>query len=533
MHWLRTTRHRRQFLGATMRGASIGLASLLVSGAHAPLTLAQATPPPSGSLAVRRNIYDLLPDSREVTSLRRGVARMKQLSEDDPEDPRGWLFQSYIHGAPEEVPERPEWRQCQHGTYFFLPWHRMFLYWFERILRWAADDPSLTLPYWDYSDPARRVLPLVFREPADDSNPLYNAVRDPLINAGVPPWSLLDPLFDYRPAFTSTAFSHADPLDTSFGGGRVSAPVHSSHGQPMGLLEATPHGQIHVMIGGRQPNPDGTYSTAWMGLTDYAARDPIFWLHHANIDRLWDRWIELGEGRENPIDDPIWMDTAFTFFDENGDPVEMKARDVLSTRHQLGYWYDDLPVPEPSGGGMGRGAGAPEAASEYTAAPGERQMRRRSLLGASRAGRIIELGSTPTTVPIRRETVDDPTAGVTPDMGGRLVLSVEGLRGVGVPGVSFEVYLHDALNPGALPPGDTFVGLLSLFGLQPQEGHDGGHGAPSSTQSFDVTGMVRAAMADPNRRGRLTATFVPRALGGETAPSGVWATAERVALSGG
>ena len=81
MLWLRTTRHRRQILGATMRGASLGLASLLFPGAHSPLALAQATPPPSGSLAVRRNIYDLLPDSREVTSLRRGVAAMKQLSE--------------------------------------------------------------------------------------------------------------------------------------------------------------------------------------------------------------------------------------------------------------------------------------------------------------------------------------------------------------------------------------------------------------------------------------------------------------------
>jgi hypothetical protein len=112
------------------------------------------------------------------------------------------------------------------------------------------------------------------------------------------------------------------------------------------------------------------------------------------------------------------------------------------------------------------------------------------------------------------------------------VLTVEGLRGLGVPGVSFEVYLHGTLSPGALPPGDAFVGLLSLFGLQPEDAMMSGQ-TPTATQSFDVTTMVRAAMADPNRRGRLSATFVPRLLTMSPAPPGLWATATRVALSAG
>jgi hypothetical protein len=74
--------------------------------------------------------------------------------------------------------------------------------------------------------------------------------------------------------------------------------------------------------------------------------------------------------------------------------------------------------------------------------------------------------------------------------------------------------------------------LLSLFGLQPGEGQGNGHGSPVSTQSFDVTTIVRAAMADANLRGRLEVTFVPRAFG-NSPPPGPWATAERVALSGG
>lgn len=100
---------------------------------------------------------------------------MQQLSQDDPADPRGWRFQASIHGAPPEAGSNPAWRQCQHGS-FFLPWRRIYLCWFERILRWAAADSILALPYWNYFIPANRVLPEPFRLPADTSNALYQSL---------------------------------------------------------------------------------------------------------------------------------------------------------------------------------------------------------------------------------------------------------------------------------------------------------------------------------------------------------------------
>lgn len=540
MDWLQTRRHRRHVLTTAAQGAALGLAAIGAPVLSPVDVHARTSSAPPTQLITRPNIYSLDPDGPEVASLRRGVARMMQISADDPADPRGWTFQANIHGAPPDVPEKPEWRQCQHGSYFFFPWHRMYLYWFERILRWAAKDDSLALPYWDYSVPEHRILPLAFRQPASNANPLYREERDPLINAGTPPWSVLAPLFDHLPAFANPRFFHVDDLDTSFGGGKVAAPMHHAEDkQSTGLLEATPHGQVHVMIGGRQQQPDGTYRTEWMGDIDLAARDPIFWLHHANIDRLWDRWLALGDGRANPVDDPVWMDTRFDFFDENGAPVQLTASDVLSTQVQLGYVYDDI-LSIPSGGGGGQRGGAPEEPEPPTAGapptgaepPHAQRRSRRSLLGASRTGRIIALGSDPITVPIRR---DGSGADVSADEAGaydRLVLTVEGLRGLGVPGVSFEVYLHGTLSPGALPPGDAFVGLLSLFGLQPEEAMANGQ-TPTATQSFDVTTMVRAAMADPSHRGRLSATFLPRPLTMSPAPPGPWATATRIALSAG
>jgi tyrosinase len=541
MTWLQIRRHRRQMLSAAARGASLGLAAICTPVMKTLDVAAQTSPTPPAEISIRPNIYSLDPAGPEVASLRRGVATMMQISQDDPDDPRGWTFQANIHGAPVGVPLKSAWRQCQHGSYFFFPWHRIYLYWFERILRWAAKDDSLALPYWDYSVPEHRILPAAFRQPASDANPLYREERDPMINAGTPPWSVLAPLFDHLPAFANTKFFHDNDLDTSFGGGKVPAPMHHADDrQSTGLLEATPHGQVHVMIGGRQPQPDGSYRTEWMGDIDLAARDPIFWLHHANIDRLWIRWLMLGDGRANPVEDSVWMNTEFGFFDENGDPVTMTASEVLSTSNQLGYVYEDiLTIPSGRGGG-----GGPEGESEPPTAgapptggaPRERMRgQRRSLLGASRAGRPIALGSDPITVPIRRGGSGDPAADVSAAEAAaydRLVLTVEGLRGLGVPGVSFEVYLHGALSPGALPSGDAFVGLLSLFGLQPEDAMANGQ-APTATQSFDVTTMVRAAMADPNHRGRLSATFLPRLLTFSPAPAGTWATADRVALSAG
>jgi hypothetical protein len=64
---------------------------------------------------------------------------------------------------------RPTPRRKRAGicaSFFFLSWHRMYIYFFERILRAASGDPNLALPYWNYSDPAQRALPVPFREPA-------------------------------------------------------------------------------------------------------------------------------------------------------------------------------------------------------------------------------------------------------------------------------------------------------------------------------------------------------------------------------
>ena len=68
-------------------------------------------------------------------------------------------------------------------------------------------------------------------------------------------------------------------------------------------------------------------------------RDPIFWLHHANIDRLWSRWLRTKTHINPPV--PQWLNELFEF--GNGQwYTQLGANDVLNTTATpLRYRYDD------------------------------------------------------------------------------------------------------------------------------------------------------------------------------------------------
>lgn len=271
---------------------------------------------------IRESIATFAQSPEKIAALRRGIQVMKSRPATDP---TSWDYQANIHGTT-DTRNLMAWNTCSHGTFFFFPWHRMYLYYFERILRQASGDPNLALPYWNYSDfPDQRVLPEPFRIPADSSNPLFVAQRNSGINQGT---TLLENAeVSYNRAFQRTNFFHTTSGEQSFGGLKVSYTSHRGTGH--GLLETQPHGQIHVIIGG------------WMGNINNAARDPIFWLHHANMDRLWERWLQQGGGRANPTDNNDWQHDPFVFFNENRTRVVLRGRDILNIAQQLNYKYDD------------------------------------------------------------------------------------------------------------------------------------------------------------------------------------------------
>ena len=54
------------------------------------------------------------------------------------------------------------------------------------------------------------------------------------------------------------------------------------------------------------------------------ARDPIFFLHHANVDRMWSVWKTLG-GKRRDFTDTDWLDARFLFYYENAMLIRVKV----------------------------------------------------------------------------------------------------------------------------------------------------------------------------------------------------------------
>jgi tyrosinase len=426
------TPSRRDFLG----GAAAGAAALL--GARP----ARAADAPKARPLVRRDIYSLDPDGPEIAALRKGVAVMKARPSDDP---TGWVYQANLHGTYDQ-PLKPGWATCQHGNYWFPPWHRMEVYFFERILRAASGDPTLTLPYWNYSSPAARALPLALRRPADPAkNPLYEPLRNRDwggVNDGAEVPASAAAVF---PPFAFINYTAPDGTGDGFGGQGIKKPDH--YDDPHGAFEAW-HDIIHIIVGGEG---------GLMSDPNTAPRDFVYWLHHCNVDRLWKRWLDQGGGRENPVGDRTWMAQKFLFFDEAGKPVEMACADCLSTESQLGYRYDDDPPPVPR-----RISAAVPAARPRPAKP--------KVLAATTEPGVIRLGPEPAaaTIKLTPEVSAAMLKAAAPGSGSALQLTIDDISHEKATAVYFEVYLNlpdDVKEPDYQSV--HFVGTFAFFGLKP------------------------------------------------------------------
>jgi tyrosinase len=329
-------------------------------------------------IRIRRNLVGMAATDPVVVFYQRAIRRMKTLPLNDP---LSWRYQAARHDYPrgttveersrgqgdpfasssDVLPSTSEqdtfWRQCQHASWFFLPWHRMYLHFFEKIVLSnviALGGPTdWALPYWNYStsDEARR-LPAPFRNEllADGSrNDLFIKERHSDANAGGNAFAS-SAATDIAAAMGETEFAPAvtsDPV-TGFGGPRILN--HSGGRRPKGQLERVPHDAMHGAVGSPnraagQPErfPNGRFFGFMTSFTG-APLDPIFWVHHCNIDRLWTAWIRQGGGRANPTE-PTWLTTPFAFHDATRTRVDMTSSQVVNTRAEpLAYVYDDEPV---------------------------------------------------------------------------------------------------------------------------------------------------------------------------------------------
>jgi tyrosinase len=105
----------------------------------------------------RWNISDPNCPPRVIESYKKAIRAMLALPATDP---RNWYRYALIHAL-----------DCPHGNWWFLPWHRGYVGWFERICRELSGDPDFALPYWDWTKEPR--VPKVMFD--DVLNPNDNA----------------------------------------------------------------------------------------------------------------------------------------------------------------------------------------------------------------------------------------------------------------------------------------------------------------------------------------------------------------------
>jgi tyrosinase len=253
-----------------------------------------------------------------------------------------------------------------------------------------------------------------------------------------------------------------------------------------------------------------------MGVIPFSANDPIFWVHHANIDRLWECWTTRNGRDANPTNDTDWMKKNFDFVNEKGDLVTMKVSELFDPKGRIDYKYDNV------------------SQCFRTELPGERMAVALQEPGKERMSAKISKTTIATTSEVEIDQIDQevplaqseekgarkaqlsamqPSA-VSPS---KAVLRLKGVRAEKPPGASVSVFLTDHQGKSR-----EFVGVLSFFG---QFGH--GHKAhvrdadKGSDFTFDVSAQLHKLVADnPTDAGIRVALVASSGLAEEAAAVG-------------
>ncbi|MBA0748319.1 hypothetical protein Gogos_005158 [Gossypium gossypioides] len=280
------------------------------------------------------------------------MERMKALPVDDP---RNFMQQANIHCA-----------YCN-GAYSQVG-----------ILGKLIGDPDFAMPFWNWDSPCGMTMPQIYLDPY---SPLYDENRnlehqpDVLVNLNdgksfVKP-KKKDDFYELtkreqiksnlyvmyqqmvRSAKTASCFHGAAYL-----GGCVSETDIGCTPEPRGgTIENGAHIAVHKFVGAKNPpyNED-------MGNFYSAGRDPLFYAHHGNVDRMWNIWKTLPGKKRHDFNENVWLNSSFLFYDENANMVRVKVRDCLDSK-TLGYdyqsvdipWLRSKPTPRRSRPGVGRG----------------------------------------------------------------------------------------------------------------------------------------------------------------------------------
>jgi tyrosinase len=236
----------------------------------------------------RKSIHTVEAHPEELNNIRTAFKISMGINDD-----RGYGYIAGFHGV-------PSWYCWHHQTVsqtpilgpFFLPWHRAYLSYLELYLKQNSNDPTVTIPYWDWSSEKSRSegIPKAYDEekmPNGDANPLKK------FHINVPSLGI-----DYDTERHPQEPSRL-PRDEE-----VQDIIHNDNDFNDFLLDLQEiHDRIHNWFSIPPKGPFGDMSN--VGTASY---DPIFYAHHCMIDRIWYLWqLEHGSttGFEQLLDFPL------------------------------------------------------------------------------------------------------------------------------------------------------------------------------------------------------------------------------------
>ena len=234
-------------------------------------------------MAIRKNIRNLT--STEKADFIRGVKALKANGIYNK------FVQRHFAAASRATPStvNASYRNAAHKGPAFHPWHRQFMYKFEQALQSVV--PGIALPYWDWTQDAANpdaspVWAIDFMGGNGNLNNNYQVETGPF---GVGQWTIINEngqpagglqrrwrqLSSTLPSQSEVNTAHAEvPYDRS----KWDATSSTSHrNRSEGWLGAQLHNKVHRFVGGSM-------------LPQTSPNDPIFFLHHCNVDRLWAQW---------------------------------------------------------------------------------------------------------------------------------------------------------------------------------------------------------------------------------------------------
>jgi tyrosinase len=456
----------------------------------------------------RQNVWDLGNDWADpILWYARGVKAMKARPLNDP---TSWRFFGAIHGfdpdlwsslgylsesdpPPSDGDRKTYWEQCQHGSWYFLPWHRGYVLALEAVVRDAITQlggpgSSWALPYWNYFKPNENTLPPAFASPdwpdGTGDNPLY-VVQRYGVNGGGP---IVIPMNQIsQNALGDTKFVGPGQGGSPGFGGISTGFAHS--GGPHGGVESQPHDAVHSLVGGGTDQSPGLMSDP-----DIAGLDPIFYLHHCNIDRLWEVWNKNSPSHTDPTVAKWVKGPAST--GERGFAMPMPGgrswtyvpSDTTSTE-TLGYVYDDVSSPVQPQIATRRQRLGMAPAQPRTAAMAEHVEK----LGASQGSLSLTGSGASASVQLDHAVRNKVTSSFGMAAGSaepdRIFLNLENIRGVNDATV-LNVYVNVPAGDDPAKHPELKAGSVGLFGLRKASAMDGPHAGDGLTLVVEITHVI-------------------------------------------